>query len=363
MNLESTWQYELSYSKYGPSELIAGLYTIEDRLVSDIFQTCQLFLESKGAVVKGQLFFFDSLPLRLYCTFHPIERSLAVMILPVRPTRSEIVKTSIKIDGFGAIRAVEFTAPRSAQGRKLDRLPRIIQTQLQIAYSALENKFKSCFKAFGAYIFDNLYNVLNGEIRKRHKDALLGKAFFNVTLRKESKFRYFFDSERLQSLIDYFKAHQVEEYSPIELVATLMAGEATDTMNLLMHPGIGEFAYLPSQAFVTLEEDLKFWSSEALLLEYKDLASFTITMNSKMNFQVNCLRELEHEFAGVFAGARESLQHQFEQNVKRYSRHVRDLTRIPRPRANISTARALADTLVSLFGRFTAEVFKNSLQP
>ncbi len=363
MDIGASWKYDLSYAKYGAQDLIGNLYQIEDELVADIFKTCQRFLEEKGAVARGDLFFLESLPLNLYCAFNEIERSLLVMILPMRPTKSEIFTTSIKIDAFGAIRTVEFTAPKSLRRRKMRRLPDVVQRQINLAYDALESTFKTGLKPFGAFIFDNLYNILNNEIERSSKEGLLGKAFFNVTFRKSSKFRYFFDSDRLQLLIDFFKAHQVPSYSPIELVATLMTSEARDTMNLIMDPQTNQFSHLPSEAFVTLQEDVKFWSAEALMLEYRDLASFTIDKNEKIVFQVNCLREFEQEFSGIFTRARPGLQRQFVDNVKKYSRHIKYLSRIPRPKRDQSTLRAVAEILIELAGKFTGQVIKESVHP
>jgi len=362
MDLREIYKYDLLYAKYDPQQLIESLYQIEDRLIADLYGTCILYLEGKRAVIKGEVFYMDSRPFKIYMDFNKVERCLSIMMLPLKPTRSEIVKDTIEINEIGVIRKVELSWPKSLR-RKVRPLATLLHKHIYFAYISLETTFKTNFRPFGAFIFNRLYDILNIEISRQNKDYLLGKAFFNVTLKMRSRFRYFFDNERLQGLIEHFKANQVPEYSPIELIATLIVNDAKDTMDLLMDTSVDEFSHLPSQEFVSIEEDLRFWSAETLLLEYKELAAFTITKNDTIVFQVNCLREYERELVKIFKAVRGSLHTQFSNNIKNYLKHIGDLSKIGRPKVKSSKIRPIAESLVALGGKFTGSTIKEILQP
>jgi|SRR5579871_4522469 len=360
-DIKERYRYD-AYAQYNAAQLVGGLNEIEDSLLTDIYSACLSYLEGRDAVIRGETFLIGSRRYKLYVEFNRIQRILVLMVWPLTPPRSEPVTTSVAINDIGAIKSLEFIWPR-ALDRSMRSLVKLVEAQVRYAYLNLGTAFVTALKPLGAFVFDSLYDILNVEIRSRTKEPLIGKAFFNVTIRKSSRFRYFFTSEKLKTILDHFKANQLLEYSPLELACTLITSDATDTINLLMNVEQSQFAHIPSVDFVSADEDLRFWSSEALLLDYKELAAFTVTKTDKLILQVNCPREYEREFSEIFVACANALDAQFMKNIKTYLKHASDLTKLPETRFKTSRLQSVLELAAALLGKAAGIAIKEAASP
>jgi hypothetical protein len=320
--------YDLRYAKTGIYKIIGSLNKIEQDLVNDVSLTCLSFLETLGAKIENDSFVLKGERFKLYVESIKCERKLVILFYPLVKQNYSMIKEEREINEFGMIKALEITYPYLIR-KNFTRLIEIINNQIVFAYLSLQKVFQTNFKSFGEYLFNELYNILNIEIDRQCQKHLRSKAYFNVTLRSTKKFRYFLDHENLEVIIDFFKKNQLLSYAPIEMLASLISEEAKDTLNILLDVQEGDFDHIKSTDFISQEENTKFWVSESLLVDSKELSSYTITKTDKLIFQISCPKELEKEFKKIFKIVKSPLDEKFRDNLKKYIKHSKELTKIP----------------------------------
>lgn len=322
--------YDLRFSKLGIREILRNLHRIEEEIIDDLTLTCLNFFEENKGTVQGDFLLINNTRYKIHLEFIKAERKLFVKVYPIANTTYSRVSRQRSINGFGSIKELEFDFPYSIR-KNFNQLIEMITQQVIFAYLSLQKVFKSEFKSFGEHLFNDLYDILNIEIERQNKKHLIGKSYFNVTLRSNKKFRYFFDHENIDILIEHFKVNQSQEYSPLEMLSSLISQEALDTLNMLIDVQEGDFDHIQSNDFVSQEHDMKFWVSESLLVNNMQLTSYTITKVDKLIFQISCPKELEAELTSVYTIATDSLSIKFNDNLKSYIKHASELTKIPKP--------------------------------
>ena len=287
---------------------------------------------------------------------------MLIKFFPLINTKYTSIIEKQEINSFGAIKTIEIDYPYKIR-KNFGKLIGTIREKLIFAYLSLQKVFKSNFKSFGEYLFNELYDIINIEIDKQNKTKLLGAVHFSVTLRSNMMFRYFLDQDNLEIIIDYFKHNQSLEYSPIEMLASVLSEEAIHTLNSLIKVEEGSFYHIDSSDYVSQEQNIKFWASESLLVGNKELTTFPILITDKYIIELGCPKELEKEFKTVFKMAKESLSEKFKENIKLYMQHAKELTKIPKPTLkkplNLKIAEWLGTFSGNLTGNAIIEIIKD----
>ncbi len=354
--------YDLRFSEIGIEKIIKDLPLIEQEIINDIHLISLNFLEKKGAQIKGDIFDLDNQKYKIHIELIKAERKLLIKFAPVINSKYSSIVSNHLINGFGSIKSFQINYPYYIR-KDFNKLVITIEQQLTFAYLSLQKKFELEFRSFGESIFNELYSFINIEIERQNKHHLIGKFYFNVTFRSNKKFRYFFDHNNLRILINHFNLNQSLEFSPIEMLIVLIIEEASDTLNMLIEVEEDNFDFINSNDYVSQEQNIKFWVSESLLVNNKELASYTIAKTEKLIFQVGCIKELEKEFKSVFKITKNSLSEKFKDNVNSYIKHTKALTKIPKPTLPTSLRMKTSEWLGSFVGNAMYSFIKKAGRP
>ena len=351
--------YDLRYAKIGIQKIIRDLHKIERGIVDDIFLTCIRFLEQKKAKIKGDSFVINEDQFKLYVEFVKSERKLIVRFLPIINITYTPIKETIAINSFGAIKTLEIDYPYKIR-KNFSKLIEIIKDQITFAYLSLQKVFKTNFRSFGDYFFNELYDIVNIEIERQNKTKLRSNIHFTICIRSNMMFRYFLDHENLELIIEYFKMNQSLEYSPLEMLTSVISEEAIHTLNTLIEVNEGSFYHIDSSEYASQEQNVKFWASESLLIGNEELSTFPILKTDKYIVELGCPKKLETECDPIFKLTKSSLANKIKDNLKSYIAHAKELTKIPKPKLTTPLRLKLAEWLGTFTGNTLYEFFKEA---
>jgi hypothetical protein len=342
--------YEIRYERLSLIELIESIALIEKNIIEDVYRYSIDFFSKSGFAIAGELFVYSDSKFRFTLCHPESTRVLQINFINIDPNTIKYQKQSIKLNQFGLINTLECIYPEPFEQLFLTYLEHIDHI-FQYAYLSIEKRFVTAFKNVRELLFDNLYNILNVEIERQNKQQLLGEFIFVLTTRENTRFHYFFDVDYLRQLIANFKKKQLNEFSPFDLISSLLVEEAIHTINLLMDIKIGEIAFLSSMAFKSAEEDFRFWLAESHLLDYKEISSYAVFMNDKVILQVSCKREHENHLIEILDVSKYLLQDQFANNIDFYYKYALRLKGISRAKINVNSSKEVAEFIGTIIGK------------
>ncbi len=336
--------YDSRFEKFTFLELIENINLLENQIIEDLYIFSLQFLRNSGFDAIGNLFLYNNERYKFSLIHNENTRTLEISLFHISNPNIENTQSNIEINQIGLIKNVDIIYPKHF-GKQVEDYLIQLKKIFSYAYLSLEKKFISSFKNIKEQLFDNLYNILNVEIECQNKEHLLGQAIFVITSRDKVKFRYFFDLDYLQKLISYFKKNQVKEFSPLELLISLLVEEAIHTINLLMNIQIGEVVFLESSNFKSAEDDYRFWIAESHLLNYKDISTYTLFMNEDLIFQISFKRIHEKEFIEIVNVCNKLLKEQFVNNIENYYIYANKLNKIRNLKLSAKSSKIIADFL------------------
>jgi hypothetical protein len=349
---------EQRLQKRGFRDVIQNLPQIENEIITDAQNLFLAKIVESQTEMAGNIFNVHGFKLKILTSFEPISRTLFLVLNPITQTNKLPKTHQRQINGFGLVRTVIVKTPEEVVGIA-DAALEHTKLHLQDEYRCLELFFRANFETLKQELFGNLSLMLNRECERQGKKELIGKIFFTVTVRNDLKFRYFFDPFVFNEATTRFIQQQSDKFSPVELMAAILLSEAEDTLNSRMEPGVGLFSSINSADYVSQYQDFRFWSSEAQLVNHKELTAFTIFKSDKLIFQLNCQKDLETFVGHIFTECQDKLGRRFSEGLGDYHNVIKAVQTIRQTKFHP----AMKTTVTDLAGRFTgstiAAIIKN----
>lgn len=201
-------------------EIVKNYNNIELEIIKDLCETLGSTLIKNGYKKHDDdVYSRDDYHFRILPEFHKKGRTLIITLhnLANRSHKTHVYDT--QIEHFGLIRklCIEFPcSPPIDPKLMLENL----RTQVLMAYTALEQAFISNAEQLGRSVFKKLYDCLEAQLNFSNKQDLFGRCWLFIAERDVGF--YFFDERIIRKVIKYYRQHQHEIYSPLELTIWIM---------------------------------------------------------------------------------------------------------------------------------------------
>lgn len=324
--------------------------TYEQRTVNDCVGIFIKGLEARGALPKGHIVLIDDRPYEIVSEMSRLTRELRISVLPKFGTRAQLVEQEILIDHFGSIRKLRIGWPAAVE-KRCRSLVGQLQDHVLAAYVGLEVAFLSKFDEVDRALFKNLYELLSIRLLRANRPDLLRQCWLSVTKLKSLRFRYHFTHQRIAEMVAHFKSHQLEQFSPFELVVCLLSEEVPDSLFAAGIKADQGFVSFPFVGLVTLSSNTEFWTAEAALFSDSDLAAREICTCDDYSLQLNCPARSSRELETLIEPARVELAEQFKTNLQDYKAVNRALEHLSRPLRDARTYSVVRDFLAEVISR------------
>lgn len=338
-------------------ELMSTYDLLEEELTNHLVNRLLGEMAARGGKPKGSVLIWDDQVFSIVFDITKRDRAFHVTFLPRFSTRAQLYDDMAELNHFGRIRLIRITWPNSLR-RRLRSVVTVLQKDALDYYRALELAFKSRYSEIERMILKNLYDILVLGTLRAGKDHVIGKAWFSVTNVEEMTFYYHFSRERLDELVKHFKVNQMPEFSPFELVASLISDEVPDS---LFNAGLGHssgFVSMPFVQLLTIEDNPTFWSAEASLFQDSDLSAIEICTHNGYSLQLNCPTRYTDDFTSVVPDVSLALQQQFSSNLKEYTGFRQAISKLVRPVRRSGIYAGARDLLVEVGSSTMAKLLK-----
>jgi hypothetical protein len=262
----------------------------------------------------------------------------------------------VEVSHVGLVRRV---VVQSAEPCPLDpqEICALLGAQLVSAYAALESAFIANFSDLQRVVFKRLYDLVDAHLSVGHHQDCIGRYWFAIKEHNEGV--YFFNESTARKVIAYYRDHQHDVWSPMELAIWFLSVAipyektlAAEALRVGHHVGA---KWVDSKY---LQEGFKMLQAEIWLSGTSDYASDTVCLKDAYALMVACPGDFAEPVMGAIAALKPDLERYFIDGMREWSPYVR-LVRMISQQHQVSTA---GEFVVNVIAKLGAEIIVRAAQ-
>ncbi len=311
--------YFFRYLRYTLDDLIFKYADIEKDIQAELVILTLSHFQGLGAVPKGSVFIYKRRPVTVLFQPEINERRFRVTFLETDPIfiDQKLKQMDVEVNEIGFIRHLTIEYPPFLEKVVYKLFPKAIQ-QLKEAYLAYENALRTKLEKLDNEFTENIYKIIDLELRKKGYKALVGKYHCAVTEISTTNSNFSFEHRYVDSLFEIAKENQIRHVAPIEVIFQLLFTTAIDdSIKYYREKGKTNVTLsLNSMSKKTIQHD--FWIAETALTNFDQTISTIYPCQHKdFLLSVNFRTELKDIFDEVINDCSQTIENQFKKNVDR----------------------------------------------
>jgi hypothetical protein len=352
------YNYYDSFVLYPINKLIKNQSQIELDLIDDLRNTiCNLLVKNGYKKLDDIRYSKNKNIYTILIDFTKGQRSLIITLQNLFYDKKAI-SIEEKIENFGLIRSFIIQSDDCFPKILFDEIVHKLKNQIIEAYTALENAFLNNYKELDKCVFNNLYSCLKTRLFTNNISHLFGRCWFFIS--EEDIGYLYFDEEVRRKVINYYKNHQDNIYSPFELTVWIMS-EPLPFKKTLAFESFRQKKPLSLswEKARFISEAPKIFLAEVLLYKSQEYTAYIIANYRgyylSITFPSNMLNQILPEIEIL----KHSLSQHFKNGIKKWSPYLKIVKSI----STLPKTQRITDIVGTIIGKAAAEFIKSFNSP